>query len=68
MNYCAERDRGYRSEHLVIGSSYPPLDLVSLLAPCIDSLEIREEVLGNRDIWNFGFVSRQMSHKSPSSV
>ena len=69
VNYCAERDRrGYRLEHLVIESSYPPPDLALSLAPYVDHLEVREEVLDDEDIWVFEFESRQMLHEFPSDV
>lgn len=69
VNYCAERDwRGCRLEHLIIESSNPPPDLVSLLAPYVDHLEIRNEVLSDEDIWDFEITSKRMLHEVHWSV
>ena len=52
-DYCAERERrGNRLERLVIEApSNAPPDLASLLAPHVDHVEVREDVLKGGNVW-----------------
>ena len=60
VDYFAERDRrGHRLERLVLEAPFnAPPDLASLLAPHVDYVEIREEMLGEGDVWALEFGSR----------
>ena len=60
VDYFAERDRrGHRLERLVLEAPLnAPPDLASLLAPHVDYVEIREDMLGDEDVWALEFGSR----------
>jgi hypothetical protein len=62
VDYCAGRDqRGCRLKRLVIEAPLnPPPNLVLLLAPYVDHLEIREEFSTDEDVWALEFGSRRM--------
>ena len=62
VDYCAERNkRGCRLKHLVIEAPRdPPPNLASSLAPHVNHVEIREELLSDERIWALARESRQM--------
>ena len=70
VEYCAERgQRGSCLERLVIEAPLdPPPNLVSLLTPYVDYVEIREDVVEEEDIWDIEFGSIKMRVYSPHSV